>query len=62
MYWQLYDPIADAKITTDLSGAMSYIEGSKDAIEENIDQDQTFELTPVWLTDEEYNELPEHEG
>lgn len=55
LYFQLSDGYDVSKITMDLTGCMEWIAS------DNIDEDNppTYTLEPIWLTDEEFNNLPE---
>jgi hypothetical protein len=60
LYWRLYDPIADATITTLPSDVEGYLSGLDYSAEDWGEDEIT--LTPIWLTDEEYEKLPEYDG
>lgn len=59
IYWQLYDPIAEKIITMHVNRIQAYLEGCNHFEEDVKKSDQTIELTPVWLTQEEFENLPE---
>lgn len=56
LYWQLSDNGDVSKVVMDLSGAFEWIKND-DCIDESSNVEYT--LTPIWMTDEEYEALPE---
>lgn len=44
----------------ELSGCIAWIEGDSDNYKEG-DEMPEYTITPVWMTDEEFNNLPEHD-
>lgn len=47
----------DSCVTMELSGCMAWIEG--DGLTEITSEDVQYTLTPIWMTEEEFNNLPE---
>lgn len=63
LYYQLSDGADVSKVVMELSGAMTWIEeGMKDySADTPKDELPEWTLEPIWLTDEEYEEMPEAE-
>lgn len=63
LYYQLSDGADVSKIVMELSGAMTWIEEDmKEYPQETPEEDlPEYTITPVWLTDEEFDNLPEAE-
>jgi hypothetical protein len=63
LYYQLSDGAEVSKIVMELSGAMTWIEEDmKEYPPETPKEDlPEYTITPVWLTDEEFENLPEAE-
>lgn len=55
LYYQLSDGADASNIVMELSGAMEWIKN--DEIKEGDEVEYT--LIPIWLTDEEYDNLPD---
>lgn len=60
LYYQLSDGGDYEGVTMELSGIMSWIEGDQDNCKEGDDMPE-YTITPVWMTEEEFNNLPEAE-
>lgn len=63
LYYQLSDGADISKIVMGLSGAMTWIEEDIKEFPVGTPEDEMPEyiITPVWMTDEEFNNLPEAE-
>lgn len=63
LYYQLSDGADVSKAVMELSGAMTWIEEGMKEFSSDMRQDELpeYTLTPVWMTDEEFNNLPEGE-
>lgn len=61
LYYQLSDNADVSKIVLDLSGCMAWIESDLEGLSEKDMEDYQYTITPIWLTEEEYNNLPEIE-
>jgi hypothetical protein len=63
LYYQLSDNADVSKIVMELSGAMTWIEEEMKEHTPATPEDDLpeFTITPIWLTDEEFNNLPESE-
>lgn len=59
LYFQLSDGVDVSNITMELSGVMEWINGDIEYSKECGDEIKEYTLSPVWLTDDEYNNLPE---
>ena len=61
LYFQLSDGIDIVKVVQELSGAMTWIEEDMKEYSELTDDIElpVYTLEPIWLTDEEYENLPE---
>lgn len=57
LYFTLSDNADTKLITMELSGCMAWIEG--EGLTEESSEDVQYTLTPVWMTDEEFEALPE---
>lgn len=57
LYYRFSDGQDISNITMELSGCIAWMEST----EQDPDFPNTFTLEPVWLTDEEYEQLPEAE-
>lgn len=60
LYYQLSDGGDYWNVTMELSGIMAWIEGDQDNCKEGDDMPE-YTITPVWMTEEEFNNLPEAE-
>lgn len=58
LYFELDD--GDSVTIMELSGCMSWIKAGTEGLVYPDTADQQYGLTPIWLTDEEYNSLPEN--
>jgi hypothetical protein len=58
LYYQLSDNADVSQITMSLEDCMEWIGTDMHGVTENDDK-REFTITPVWLTNEEYNKLPE---
>jgi hypothetical protein len=61
LYYQLSDGGDYSGVTMELSGIMSWIEGDQENCAEGNEDMLEYTITPIWLTDEEFNNLPEAE-
>lgn len=63
LYYQLSDNADVSKIVMGLSGAMTWIEEDMKEFPEGTSEDEMpeYTITPLWLTDEEFDNLPESE-
>lgn len=63
LYYQLSDGADVSKVVMELSGAVTWIEEGMKDFSPDTPEDELPEwtLNPVWLTDEEFNALPEGE-
>lgn len=61
LYYQLSDGIDVSKVVMELSGAMTWIEEDMKGYIHDTPEDELpeYTITPIWLTDEEFNNLPE---
>lgn len=55
LYYRFSDGHDISKVVMDLSGCVAWMESE----EQDPELPSTFTLEPVWLTDEEYDKLPE---
>ena len=62
LYYKLDDGDDISGLVLDLSGCMAHIEGEQEDLKEGEDEDRWYTLTPIWMTDEEFDNLPEYEG
>lgn len=60
LYYQLSDGADYSGITMELSGVMAWIEGDQDNFKDG-DEMPEYTITPIWMTEEEFNNLPESE-
>lgn len=61
LYYQLSDGSDYSNVTMDLSGIMSWIEGDQDNCKEDNEDMPQYTITPIWLTEDEFDNLPEAE-
>lgn len=59
LYYQLSDGGDYENIVMELSGCMSWIEGDMEANYNEGDELPEYTITPIWMTEEEFNNLPE---
>lgn len=59
LYFKLSDGVDASNIVMELSGCMEWIKGDVDGIIQSDSEDYEYTLVPVWLTDKEFNNLPE---
>lgn len=59
LYFRLSDGDDISNVAMELSGAMKMIEEQMKEIAVDEGDDIVYALTPVWLTDEEFDNLPE---
>jgi hypothetical protein len=57
LYYKFSDGQDVSKVIMELSGCIAWIEST----EQDTDFPNTFTLEPVWLTNEEYEQIPEAE-
>ena len=48
-----------SRIVLDLPGVVAWIEGDLEGLKESDTEDYEYTIKPIWLTDEEYEDLPE---
>lgn len=60
LYYQLSDGGDYSNVTMDLSGVTAWLEGDQDNCVDGEDMPQ-YTITPIWMTEEEFNNLPEAE-
>ena len=58
LYYKLSDNADVCEITMDLSGCMAWIEADMEGVSEGEDE-REFTITPIWMTEQEYENLPE---
>lgn len=63
LYYQLSDNADVSRIVMKLSGAMTWIEEDMKEFPAGTPEDEMpeYTITPLWLTDEEFDNLPEAE-
>ena len=61
LYYQLSDGMDVSKIVMGLSGVVAWIEGDMEGKTEEETEDYEYTITPVWMTEEEFKNLPEAE-
>lgn len=61
LYFQLSDGADYSGVTMDLSGVTTWIEGDADNYKEDEEDMPEYTITPVWMTEEEFDNLPEAE-
>lgn len=63
LYYQLSDNADVSKVVMELSGAMTWIEEDMKEYGPDTPEDELpeYTITPIWLTDEEFANLPEGE-
>lgn len=59
LYYQLSDTHDVSMIVMDLSGCMEWIKSDMDGVSEEDSKEFEYTLTPIFLTDEEFENLPE---
>ena len=59
LYFELSDNADTHRVVLPLEGAMAWIEGDID--NQGEDSEIEYTLTPVWMTEEEFSNLPEHD-
>lgn len=60
LYYQFSDGFDVSKIVLDLTGIMEWIESDMEQWSEG-DEMPEYKIEPIWLTDEEFENLPEAE-
>lgn len=60
LYYKFSDGMDYENIVMELSGVMSWIEGDSDNYKEGDEMPQ-YTIEPVWMTEEEFNNIPESE-
>lgn len=60
LYYQLSDGADYSGVTMELSGIMAWIDGDKTNYKEG-DEMPEYTITPVWMTEEEFDNLHEAE-
>ncbi len=58
LYYKLSDNADVCEIVMDLSGCMAWIEADMENVKEG-DDEKEFTITPIWMTDKAYANLPE---
>lgn len=63
LYYQLSDNADVSKIVMELSGVMTWIEEDMKEFPPETPEDELpeYTITPIWLTDEEFDNLPDGE-
>lgn len=59
LYYQLSDNADTSHVTMALSGCMSWIDGDMDGVSEEDSKEFEYTITPIWMTEDEFNNLPE---
>lgn len=59
LYYQLSDGFDVSNITMDLDGCMEWIKNDMAEKKETDADEIEYTITPIWLTDAEYENLPE---
>jgi len=59
LYYQLSDSADVSNVVMELSGVMSWIEGDMEGFNHETDEPRQYIIEPIWLTDEEFDNLPE---
>jgi len=60
LFYELSDLDEVSCLVMELSGCMAWIEEDMRGVTSNEDEDQReYTITPIWLTDKEFNNLPE---
>jgi len=59
LFFELSDNADTHNVVLTLDGAMAWIEGDID--NQGEDSEIQYILTPVWMTEEEFDNLPEHD-
>lgn len=57
-YYQLSDGADVCRVVMELSGILEWIKADEDEVSEVTD-DRGYTIEPIWLTDDEYRNLPE---
>lgn len=60
LYYQLSDGADVSGVTMELSGIMAWIEGDQDNCKEGEEMNE-YTITPIWMTEDEFKNLPEGE-
>lgn len=61
LYYQFSDNQDVSKVIMSLEDCKNWIESEMQNSSENDDYPMEFTITPIWLTDEEIEQLPEYE-
>lgn len=59
LYYKFSDGGDYSNVIMELSGVMAWIEGDQSNFEEGDDDVPEYTITPVWMTEEEFNNIPE---
>jgi hypothetical protein len=59
LYWEVESNGDLSFICNNLEDLTNLVENDFDSLNEDEQEETQYTITPVWLTDEEYNELPE---
>lgn len=59
MFFALSDGVDAHNIVMDLSGCTSWIEGDVDGLDQGDIEERVYTLKPVFMTQEEFDNLPE---
>jgi hypothetical protein len=57
--YQLSDNADMNNIVMDLSGCLATIEADMEGVSEASQDEREYTITPIWLTDDEFENLPE---
>ena len=58
LYYKLSDNADVSEVVMDLKGCMAWIEGDMEMVTEG-DDDREYIISPVWMTQRQFNNLPE---
>lgn len=61
LYYKLSDNADVEGIVMDLDGCMAWIEGDQENINEDDVDVIEYIIAPVWMTEDEFNNLPEYD-
>lgn len=61
LFWSLSDNVELENLIIDLSSAMGHIEADMDNINRADAMEMEYTLKPVWMTQEEFDKLPEYQ-
>ncbi len=58
LFYEFSDGADVSKVVMELSGLMEWIKADEDEVSE-VDDERFYTIVPIWLTDEEFSNLPE---